>query len=133
MVSQPNSNAGLYDRLGVLVSTACAVHCAMVPILLGILPTAGVALGDERLEWLLLALAGVIASFSLGRGYQRHRSKRVLVALSVGLSLLVVARAMEQVSDRVVAAALVSVMGAGVLIYGHLHNLRLSRRRVSTS
>jgi len=123
-IGEDESNS---DRLGVFVSGACAVHCALVPILLVILPATGVLLGDERLEWGLLASAGLIASWSLVRGYRRHRSKYVLSLLIAGLVVLVGARTIEHLTNHVVLAAIVSVLGAGMLIYGHVQNLRLSR------
>ena len=112
------------DRLGMLVSTLCALHCVLVPVLFYLLPTVGTALGDERLEWGLLLLAGLVATLSLGLSYRYHRSMTVLALLTAGLLLLVAARLLEEYGFTVLLSALISVFGATVLIAGHAFNLR---------
>lgn len=128
LLDEPNDTA---DRLGILVSAICAVHCMLVPILFYLLPAAGVALGDERLEWGLLLLAGMVASLSLGLSYRRHRSLTVLALLVAGLLLLVAARLLEEHGEPALLSALVSVVGASVLVTGHAFNLR--RRHAAPS
>ena len=128
LLDEPNDAA---DRLGILVSAICAVHCMLVPILFYLLPAAGVALGDERLEWGLLLLAGMVASLSLGLSYRRHRSLTVLALLAAGLLLLVAARLLEEHGEPALLSALVSVVGASVLVTGHAFNLR--RRHTAPS
>lgn len=44
---------GTLDRIGIIVSCACAVHCAAVPLLIGVLPLLGSSfIADERAELL---------------------------------------------------------------------------------
>lgn len=121
LLDEPNDTA---DRLGILVSAICAVHCLLVPVLFYLLPAAGAALGDERLEWGLLLMAGLVATLSLGLSYRRHRSLAVLALLVAGLMLLIAARLLEEHGEPVLLSALVSVVGASVLVAGHAFNLR---------
>lgn len=116
------------DRLGILVSAVCAVHCALLPVLLLLIPGVGDWFGDERLEWALLSLAGLIALWGLGHGYRRHRSTRVVLLILLGLGLLVTGRWLETSSGPILAA-ITSVLGAGLLIAAHALNLRLCRAR----
>lgn len=128
LLDEPNDTA---DRLGILVSAICAVHCLLVPVLFYLLPAAGVALGDERLEWGLLLVAGLVASLSLGLSYRRHRSLAVVALLVAGLILLVAARLLEEHGEPALLSAMVSVVGASVLVAGHAFNLK--RRHLGDS
>jgi hypothetical protein len=66
-----------WDGLGTGLSLACAVHCAVLPFLLALLPMAGVAfLRDERVETGMIAASLSIATFALARGFGWHRDFR---------------------------------------------------------
>lgn len=121
------------DWLGMLVSAVCAVHCLLVPVLFYLLPAAGATLGDERLEWGLLVVAGLVASLSLGLSYRHHRSRSILALLVAGLLLLVAARLLEEYGEPVLLSALVSVAGATALVTGHAFNLRRRHSAVSAA
>ena len=53
------------DRLGMLISFGCAIHCAAMPLIAGALALSGLHwLGDSRLEW---AVIGRIAMWIASR------------------------------------------------------------------
>lgn len=63
-----------WDRAGMLVSGARAVHCVLMPLLIAVLPALGVAnLIDDRVEWLLIGTAAVLGMVGHLRGYRRNR------------------------------------------------------------
>lgn len=78
------------DRVGALASTACAVHCAAIPILVGLGAAGAVSWFDhEPVEWGFVGLAAVVGTVSAWRGYRVHGNKVVALVLSVAaLSLL---------------------------------------------
>ena len=46
------------DKAGATASLACAVHCALMPLVVTLLPLVGLGfLADERTEWALLGLS----------------------------------------------------------------------------
>jgi hypothetical protein len=62
------------DRAGVVLSSACAVHCAATPLAAGLLATLGVTdTMAERFEGVLLLAAAVLAIASLPGGCRHHR------------------------------------------------------------
>jgi len=64
-----------WDRAGILVSGACAVHCAVLPLLLAAKPIIGFGrLLDERIAWIFLVGTDVIGGVAHVRAYARdHR------------------------------------------------------------
>jgi hypothetical protein len=53
--------ASKWDRAGILVSGACAIHCAVLPLLAGLLPVVGLPhFTDERTEWWVVALTAAV-------------------------------------------------------------------------
>jgi MerC mercury resistance protein len=63
------------DRLGMSASLACAVHCAVLPLLLAALPAIGLAWLDSAwVDWTTVALAAVIALRAHRGGFRLHRS-----------------------------------------------------------
>jgi hypothetical protein len=79
----------LIDRFGATGSLLCAIHCALLPLLLAALPSLGLSiwLGDgfERGFVMFVTLMGL---FSLAWGYRRHRKFRALGVLLLGLAAI---------------------------------------------
>lgn len=77
------------DGIGASASLLCAAHCALMPLAVTLLPLLGLSfLADEKTEWLIFAVIVILGAVSLGLGYRRHRSRRALALLSMGLGLL---------------------------------------------
>lgn len=85
-----NDNTLDLDRVGAVASTACAIHCAAIPILAGLGAAGAVSWFDhEPVEWGFVGLAAVIGTVSAWRGYKVHGNKVVALVLAVAaLSLL---------------------------------------------
>jgi len=72
------SKGTFWDGLGTTLSLACAVHCALLPFVLALLPLAGLAfLKDERFETGMILTSLSVATFALARGFGWHRDWRV--------------------------------------------------------
>src|SRR4028118_1659554 len=89
MSTRITKNEDALDSAGMTASLLCAAHCALLPIIVTLLPLVGLGfLAHEATEWMLLALAAALGISSLCLGFRRHRSRRALVILSIGLALL---------------------------------------------
>lgn len=81
------------DRLGIVASALCAVHCAATPILLVFLPTL------QFTEWMASPLFHQIAAvfcvslvaISIVPAYRKHKDVRVLSFSGVGLAMILAA------------------------------------------
>jgi MerC mercury resistance protein len=62
-----------WDIMGIATSLACAVHCAVLPIVLTTLPVFGInIIHNSFFEWGMIALAFFVGGYSLFNGYTRH-------------------------------------------------------------
>lgn len=115
---------GTLDRTGVFVSTACAVHCALMPLLAGMLPLIGL---DDRLpeavEPVALVASVALAAVSLTGGCLHSRQWQPWLYLGAGVGAIAFGRfAVEDVAWLETVSV---VTGALLLATAHLVNRRL--------
>lgn len=79
-----------WDGLGIITSIACAIHCALLPLLVTSLPLFGINIIHNRVfEWGMIGLAFVVGSYSLIHGYKKHhRSFVPIILFSTGFVFL---------------------------------------------
>ena len=83
-------NHARVDRIGIMASVLCAIHCALTPVLLIVLPTFGKAWAHPSTHWGMALVVIPIAVFMIRKGYQKHGRKWVVMAGSLGIVLIVV-------------------------------------------
>ncbi len=115
------------DRIGAAASLACAVHCAAMPLLAGLLPLIGLRfLASEAAEWSLVGLSLGVGSLSLLPSYVRkHRQWRPLLIFIFGAALIIVVRLLAEEGSRLEAPTM--TLGALLIACAHLVNQRLCR------
>jgi hypothetical protein len=84
-----------WDRAGMLVSGACAVHCVLLPFLVAVLPVLGFErIMDGRVEWTLVGITATLGAAAHVRAFGRnHRHLAPGLIFACGLSLLLLGRA----------------------------------------
>lgn len=110
------------DRVGVLLSGLCALHCVA-----GLLLVAGLGLGGgvllaPSIHRVGLALAIAVGSLTLGLGLSRHGDPVPLQVGATGIALM----ALALVTGHGVHEAILTILGVGLLAFAHLRNLRRS-------
>ena len=128
---QPRHPTPLLDRLGATGSLLCAIHCALLPLLIALLPSLGIAawLGDGFEQGFVL-FATLLGVFTLAWGYRRHRAVRALWLLLPGLAALRIGVAYAPLHHTLVAHAIVMTFGGTLVGLAHLANLRLNHGHV---
>ena len=110
------------DRVGVLLSGLCALHC-----LAGLLLVAGLGLGGgvllaPEIHRIGLALAIAVGSVTLVLGVVRHGDPVPLQVGAAGIALM----AFALFVGHGMAEAVLTILGVSLLAWAHLRNLRHS-------
>jgi MerC mercury resistance protein len=111
---------GRLDRVGMLLSALCVLHC-----IAGLVLVAGMGLGagfllDPAVHKVGLVLATLVAGVAIGIGAVRHRRAGPFVTAMTGLSFMGGALAVGHGPEEVV----LTVIGVSLVAAGHLFNLR---------
>jgi hypothetical protein len=112
-----------WDALGIATSIACAIHCALLPVLVTTLPVFGInIIHNGFFEWSMISLAFVVGSYSLFHGYfTHHRLYTPLYIFFTGFTFLVLKQFYPQVEYGFLAVAVVFIITAHFLNYRLCH------------
>lgn len=115
-----SSIRGRLDRVGVILSGLCALHC-----LAGLLLVAGLGLGGQfllapEIHRVGLALAIVVGAATLVLGVVRHGDPVPLQVGAAGIAFM----AFALFVGHGTAEAVLTIMGVSLLAWAHLRNLR---------
>ncbi len=98
---------------------ACAVHCVVVALLLGVAPAASL-LAAPWIDWAFLAASVVIGLGALIPGYRRHQLQAPLMFFVAGVVMLVTLRALRVGPS--ILEILVVIVAATCLVLAHWKN-----------
>jgi hypothetical protein len=119
------------DSLGSVGALLCAVHCALLPFALVLLPVVGLGvLASSGFEVGFVLFATALATASLWHGHRRHRAYRAMAILAPGLVALWLGVFLPAIHDRAWAHALTMSLGGSLVALAHLVNLRLTQEHV---
>lgn len=113
------------DNWGIFISTLCAIHCVLTPLLL--ISSAHLSTQVESLHSLelpLFAVAFGIAAIALYSSYKRHKSFQPLLLVVSGFILVLLAGGLATVFET-----LFRVIGSLLIISGHVQNSKLTHSR----
>lgn len=117
----------LADRLGALASFLCAIHCALLPFVLAVLPLLGLGfLASHGFERGFVLFACVLALASLVGAYRRHRRPLPLRLALTGLVLLLMGVTFAENYSIVLHSVMVTCGGL-LVASAHFVNLRMDR------
>lgn len=112
-----------WDALGIATSLACAIHCAILPLLLSTLPILGINIvHHEGFEYFMILLAFAIGTYSLWHGYRKHHhSVLPLMIFCAGISLLVAKQIWHNMQIWLLA------FSVAMIVVAHLMNYKACR------
>ncbi len=112
-----------WDALGISASLACAIHCALLPLMMTSLPIFGVELiKNTAFEYFMIFLAFAIGSYSLWHGYRKHHHSFLPLAIFTTGILLLVAKEIWPSQELWLL-----LLAVPLIIYAHLRNYRSCR------
>jgi len=113
-----------WDALGITTSLACAIHCAVLPLLLTSLPVFGIDIIDNvSFEYLMILLACGIGCYALYHGYYKHHHQLMpLLIFLLGILFLIGKQSWHHLQFWFLVPAVTFIIAA------HFLNYRLCRK-----
>lgn len=122
----------LADRFGATASFLCALHCALLPAVIALLPALGLGfLADHAFERVFVAFSVGLALTSLYFGFRRHHRLAAFLFMVPGVVLLIAGVVFAGDHGNMFHAALVS-LGGVLVMCAHIANLRLAHGHAHT-
>lgn len=115
-----------WEAIGISASLICAIHCALMPLLLTSLPLFGVNLIENLwIEFSLLGIAFIVGLFSLWHGYRRHHHRVItLILFSFGIVLFLT----HQLIHIAYSGLIFILPGVIAILLAHYLNFRLCQK-----
>ena len=103
-----------WNALGFSAALICAIHCALFPLLINVVPLLGVSfLNNVYFEILLLLIAVLIGGSSLWHGYRRHHHHILpLLFFSSGMIFYIINQWNHQQYVWLILPAIILIMTA---------------------
>ncbi|SHH25436.1 MerC domain-containing protein [Ferrimonas marina] len=120
----------LLDKMAIGVSVVCALHCAVMPIVLATFPALAILpMEDETFHKLLVLFVIPSSIIALLLGCRRHKDRWVLLGGVVGLLALVLTALFGHDLLGEMGEKVATVIAALVLASAHWRNFSLCRAR----
>jgi hypothetical protein len=117
----------IWDRLGIVFSSACVLHCILVAFMPVVFPAIS---AYTHATWIHIVVAVVIlltSPLAFIPGYKKHGLSWIIISAMGGLGLIFLGVLMEGlVSDQ--ASHGISILGSLLLVFSHAKNLQHSHR-----
>ena len=112
-----------WDYFGIGTSLLCAIHCALLPVILTSLPLFGInIIHNSFFEWGMITIAFLVGCYALVHGYiKHHRSKLPFMIFASGFIFLI----LKQFSGQ--AEYFFLFLAVGLIISAHYINFRYCR------
>jgi uncharacterized membrane protein YoaK (UPF0700 family) len=112
-----------WDAFGIAASVACAIHCAVLPLILSSLPLFGInIIENQGFEFIMIALAFIVGVYSLYHGRKKHHhSYYPMVLFAAGISLLFIKSMLHSHSLMLLLPAV------SLVVVAHYVNYKLCR------
>ena len=113
-----------WDWLGIATSLACAIHCALLPVLMSSLPLFGInIIHNVYFEWGMIVLAFAVGSYSLFHGVVKHHHSALPVLMfTAGFIFLLLKQFFHQFENWLLLPAVL------LIITAHFYNYRLCQK-----
>lgn len=108
-----------YDALGIAASVACAIHCALLPLVLTSLPILGInIINNYWFEFLMILLSLVVGIYSLRHGFKKHHHRKLpIVIFAAGILLLLLKQVFHAQQLWFLVPAMILVVTAHYINY----------------
>jgi hypothetical protein len=108
-----------YDTLGIAASVACAIHCAVLPLIMTSLPILGInIINNFWFEIMMILFALGIGIYSLTHGFKKHHHHLLpILIFSTGIVLLLMKQIFHQYQLWFLIPAVLLIVSAHFINY----------------
>ncbi len=108
-----------YDALGIAASIACAIHCAVLPLLMTSLPIFGInIIKNTAFEYGMILLAALVGYQALRHGFKKHHHKKTpVIIFTIGIILLLMKQSWEEYQLFFLIPAMGMIVAAHTINY----------------
>lgn len=120
----------LFDQLSMGASVICAIHCAVLPIMLALFPALS-SLPNNNHDFHLALIVLIVPASLLAAylGCAKHKDKWVLIGIATGLLTLTITALLGHDLVGEVGEKTLTMCASIVLIAAHWRNYRLCRSK----
>jgi uncharacterized membrane protein YoaK (UPF0700 family) len=119
-----------WDALGITTSIACAIHCAVLPLVMTSLPLFGInIIENDWFEYSMIFLAFIIGAYSLYHGYKKHHHSFLpFIIFTVGIIFLFVKQIWHEWHIWFLIPAVILIVTAHIInfrscrVHNHAHS-----------
>ena len=124
------STAQLFlDRLAIGASIVCALHCAVLPILLAVFPAlVALPIGDHEFHQMMIWVVIPSSMIAVSLGCWRHKDLLVLAGGATGLMVIVTTALFGHDILGETGEKVATLAGALILATAHWRNFSLCRK-----
>lgn len=121
-------NKSWLDRIGVILSIGCMIHCLLLPIILPALPLLGLVFDHESgFHFVLSFIIAGVAALALVPGYKKHGVLNPIIVGFAGVMVLIAGGIVEGMHHQhEVSHTVITVFGSILMVSAHIKNHRLS-------
>ena len=117
-----------WDGVGIATSLACAIHCAILPLILTSLPLFGInIIHNVYFEWAMIFLAIAIGIYSLYHGFVKHHQSFIpMIIFTIGSVFLILKQFNTVLTQVFLFLAIILIITAHYMNYRLCHRTRCS-------
>jgi len=125
------SSTQVLDKLGILCSFGCIVHCLIFPVVTYFAPVISSYAENEYIHFALLAAIAPILLITFIQQYKNHKKSLPGVYAILGFVSLILALLFEahHADSYFTVDKILTFVGSLLLIIGHVYNILLERRK----
>lgn len=118
----------LLDRIAVVLSSICMLHCLTLPFLLTLMPiTQGAFLDEQLFHLLMLVFILPVSLIALTIGCRKHKDPLTMILGATGLAVLAFTAFFGHDWFGMTGERLVTSLGGLILAGAHIQNYRICR------
>ena len=118
-----------WDGVGIFTSLLCAIHCALLPVVLPTLSLFGIGINHNNFfEWSMIGIAFLVGVYALIHGYKKHHHQILPFIIFLGGFVFLVAK--QFFADQKLVLLLLAVFS---IITAHLINYKFCTRNQCNS